>query len=262
MKTNSIGTNATSATHRVAIEGATYRVAAVGAASGVATVGELFGDPARAAILIALLDGRARTAGELALAGNISAQSASGHLAKLTAGGLLAVRSQGRHRYYELASADVAHALEAAGSLAARRANSAGANRDSHMPNARLANSDIRMARSCYDHLAGVVAVDLTRRMETSEAIRACGEWEYELGRNGDKFFGGLGVNVDAVRHGRRAFARRCLDWTERKPHLAGALGAALFARLVELGWVARKRDSRIVRVTHLGERKLAELVR
>src|ERR1700749_1366064 len=90
---------------------------------GVASVGELFGDAARAAILVALLDGRARTAGELALAGNISAQSASGHLAKLTAGGLLAVRSQGRHRYYELASSDVAHALEAAGSLASLRVN-------------------------------------------------------------------------------------------------------------------------------------------
>ena len=118
------------------------------------------------------------------------------------------------------------------------------------------------MARSCYDHLAGVVAVDLTRRMESSGAIRAAGEWEYELGGNGDKFFGGLGVNLNVVRGGRRAFARRCLDWTERKPHLAGALGAALFARLVELGWVARKQDSRVVRVTHLGERKIAELGR
>ncbi len=234
----------------------------IGAAHGVASVGELFGDAARAAILIALLDGRARTAGELALAGNISAQSASGHLAKLTAGGLLVVRSQGRHRYYELANADVAHALEATGSLGARRANSGANGNDSQIHNARLANSDIRMARSCYDHLAGVVAVDLTRRMEASGAIRACGEWEYELGRNGARFFDGLGVNVDAVRSGRRAFARRCLDWTERKPHLAGALGAALFARIVELGWIARKRDSRVVRVTHLGERKIAELER
>src|ERR1700722_17576828 len=105
MKTDSTDPNAHSATH------------------GVAAVGELFGDPARAAILMALLDGGARTAGELALAGNISAQSASGHLSKLTTGGLLTVRSQGRHRYYELANADVAHALEAAGSLAARQAN-------------------------------------------------------------------------------------------------------------------------------------------
>jgi DNA-binding transcriptional ArsR family regulator len=251
MKTNSMG--------RTTI-GTTHGIAAVGAANGVATVGELFGDPARAAILVALLDGRARTAGELALAGNVSAQSASGHLAKLTAGGLLAVRSQGRHRYYELANADVAHALEATGSLAAHRVNGSAKGSESHTPNARLANSDIRMARSCYDHLAGVVAVDLTRHMESSGAIRASGEWEYELGRNGEKFFGGLGVNVDAVRRGRRAFARRCLDWTERKPHLAGALGTALFARLVDLGWVARKRDSRVVHVTHLGERKIAEL--
>src|SRR5580693_4481764 len=137
MNKNTTGTNAISATH------------------GVAAVGELFGDPARAAILVALLDGRARTAGELALAGNISAQSASGHLSKLTAGGLLAVRSQGRHRYYALASAEVAHALEAAGSLGARRANAANAanSNAAHIVNARLAHSDIRMARSCYDHL-------------------------------------------------------------------------------------------------------------
>jgi DNA-binding transcriptional ArsR family regulator len=223
-------------------------------------VGELCGDPARAAILVALLDGRARTAGELALAGNISAQSASGHLAKLTAGGLLALRSQGRHRYYELANADVAHALEAAGSLAARQANGTASREASHIPNARLSNSDIRRARSCYDHLAGVVAVDLTRRIESSGAICASGEWEYELGRNGEKFFAKLGVDVNSVRRGRRAFARRCLDWTERKPHLAGALGAALFARLIEIGWVARIRDSRAVRVTHLGEKRIAEL--
>lgn len=246
MTTTGVNIDSRSATHRVA------------------AIGELFGDAARAAILVALLDGRARTAGELALAGNISAQSASGHLAKLTAGGLLAVRSQGRHRYYELANAEVAHALEAAGSLDTRRANGA-ANGGRHTVgtvHSRLANSDIRMARSCYDHLAGVVAVDLTQRMESFGAIRACGEWEYELGRNGKKFFGKIGVDLESIRRGRRAFARRCLDWTERKPHLAGALGAALLTRLVEIGWVARKRDSRVVRVTHLGERKIGELGR
>jgi DNA-binding transcriptional ArsR family regulator len=232
------------------------------ASPGVAAVGELFGDPARAAILVALLDGRARTAGELALAGNISAQSASGHLAKLTTGGLLAVRSQGRHRYYELASAEVAHALEATGSLAVRRANGAANGGEARFAGARMGEWDMRIARSCYDHLAGAVAVDLTRRMETAGAICACGEWEYELGRNGEDFFRKLGVDVEALRRGRRTFARRCLDWTERKPHLAGALGAALFARLVEIGWVARKRYSRLVRVTHLGEKKIAELGR
>ena len=178
-----MGTNADSATHRVA------------------AIGELFGDAARASILVALLDGRARTAGELALAGNISAQSASGHLAKLTAGGLLAVRSQGRHRYYELANAEVAHALEAAGSLDARRTNGAvnEGRRTEGAVHSRLANSDIRMARSCYDHLAGVVAVDLTERMESSGAIRACGEWEYELGRNGENIFGKIGVELDGI---------------------------------------------------------------
>jgi DNA-binding transcriptional ArsR family regulator len=232
-----------------------------GVTYAIAGIGELFGDPARASILVALLDGKARTAGELALAGSISAQSASGHLAKLTLGGLLMVRSQGRHRYYELANAEVAHALEAAGSVGTLHSNGAGSSERASAVNSRNASSDIRMARSCYDHLAGVVAVDLTRRMEASGAIRACGEWEYELGRGGEQFFGKLGVEVDAIRHGRRTFARRCLDWTERKPHLAGALGAALFARLVQRGWVVRKRDSRVMRVTHLGERKIAELI-
>jgi DNA-binding transcriptional ArsR family regulator len=236
-------------------------------ANRVASIGELFGDPARAAILVALLDGRARTAGELALAGNISAQSASGHLSKLTSGGLLVVRSQGRHRYYELANPDVAHALEATGSLATKRLNGgannvAGKNGEARFAGARMGESDIRTARSCYDHLAGVVAVDLTRRMESAGAIRSCGEWEYELGKSGEQFFAKVGLDLASIRRGRRTFARRCLDWTERKPHLAGALGAALFARLMEIGWVARKRDSRVVRVTHLGEKKIAELGR
>src|ERR1700759_2813979 len=136
MKTNATDSN-DSMTNRAAVIGAT-RGSAVGAVTGGAAVGELFGDGARAAILVALLDGRARTAGELALAGNISAQSASGHLAKVTAGGLWAVRSQGRHRYYELANADVAHALEASGSLTMRRANGDGG--AALLPNARFAN--------------------------------------------------------------------------------------------------------------------------
>ena len=188
-------------------------------------------------------------------------QSTRSQFRQVSTGGLLAVRSQGRHRYYELASAEVAHALEAAGSLGTRP--NGGANGDGPLAtNPRLANSDIRMARSCYDHLAGVVAVDLTRRLENSGAIRPCGEWEYELGRNGDNFFTKLGVDVSSIRNGRRAFARRCLDWTERKPHLAGALGAAMFARMLQLSWIARKRDSRVVRVTHLGEKRIAELGR
>lgn len=174
------------------------------------------------------------------------------------------MRSQGRHRYYELANAEVAHALEAAGSLAARRANGAvSEGRDTAgAVHSRLAHSDIRMARSCYDHPAGVVAVDLTQRMKSSGAIRASGEWEYELGRNGETFSGKIGVDLETIRRGRRAFARRCLDWTERKPHLAGALGAALLTRLVELEWVAKKKDSRVVRITHLGERKIGEIGR
>jgi DNA-binding transcriptional ArsR family regulator len=228
-------------------EGATYPLA---------VVAELIGEAARAAILIASLDGRVRTAGELALIANISAQSASGHLSKLVDGGLLTVQSSGRHRYYRMAGADVAHAIETLGSIATRpvsklsRSGVAGAI-------SRRMNAEIYVARSCYDHLAGRVAVEMTRALEESKVIRAFGEREYELGRDGRSWFAELGVDVDGLRQTRRSFARRCLDWTERRPHLAGALGAAMLARIVRLGWVARGRETRVVRITHLGAREL-----
>jgi DNA-binding transcriptional ArsR family regulator len=225
----------------------------------VAIVGELIGEAGRAGILIALLDGRARTAGELALVANISAQSASAHLSKLVDGGLLAVQPQGRHRYYRLAGADVAHAIEAVGSIATRAPIAvAKANGAARRP---APDSDIRRARTCYDHLAGLLAVELATKLETSNVIRASGEREYELGSAGARWFAAMGVDVAAVQRGKRAFARRCVDWTERRPHLAGALGAAMLARMVELRWVARRKDSRVVRVTELGEREIGRRI-
>jgi DNA-binding transcriptional ArsR family regulator len=216
----------------------------------VAAVGELIGEPARAAILIALLDGKARTAGELALTADISAQSASAHLSKLVAGGLLTVSRTGRHRYYALAGPDIAHALEALGSI-------------STLPRARAAAprprvpDDMYAARSCYDHLAGRIAVELSSALERSEVICRRSERDYELGRAGRVWFTDLGIDVDALRYSRRAFARQCLDWTERRPHIAGALGAALYSRLIDLGWIARRRNTRALRVTHRGAREL-----
>jgi DNA-binding transcriptional ArsR family regulator len=236
------------------VQGATYPLA---------LVAELIGEAGRAAILLALLDGRARTAGELALVANISASSASGHLSKLVDGGLLVVQRSGRHRYYSLAGAQVAQAIEGLGAIATRpalaglqaaQARASGSSR-------RSGNAEIYVARSCYDHLAGRVAVGLARGLEQRGVIRVCGEREYALGRGGARWFGALGVDVEALRASRRSFARRCLDWTERRPHLAGALGAALFSRMLDLGWIARRRDSRAVRVTHLGERELGKIV-
>jgi DNA-binding transcriptional ArsR family regulator len=217
----------------------------------IAAVAELIGEPARAAILIALADGRALPAGELARAAGVSAQSASGHLGKLVVGGLLAVRNEGRHRYYRMASPEVGHALEALGAIATRpRAPNA-----ERPPETRA----LHHARLCYDHLAGCVGVKLAESFERSGLIQAEGEREYELGPQGESGFAALGLDVEALRQTRRSFARRCLDWTERRPHLAGALGAALCARLIELEWVARMPKTRAMRITHRGARELAE---
>jgi DNA-binding transcriptional ArsR family regulator len=214
----------------------------------IATVGDLIGDPARATILVALLDGRARTAGELALVANVSAQSASGHLSKLLDGGLLAVRRAGRHRYYSLAGTEVAHALEALGAIATKPRRG-----DAIRPQA---SKDLYLARTCYDHLAGRIAVELAGKLEESGVLRAQGERNFELGPHGKRWFANLGIEVDELRHSRRCFARQCIDWTERRPHLGGILGAALCARLIALDWIARWSHTRALRITERGVRE------
>ncbi|MFI5197012.1 MAG: ArsR/SmtB family transcription factor [Thermoanaerobaculia bacterium] len=215
----------------------------------VAAVAELIGEPARAAILIALVDGRALPAGELARVAGVSAQSASAHLSKLVLGGLLAVQREGRHRYYRMSSPAVGHVIEALGAVSTRPLGP-----DARSPRETLA---LYKMRRCYDHLAGRVAVDLANALEASGVIRVRGDRDYELGPKGQAWFGRLGVDLEALRASRRSFARRCLDWTERKPHLAGALGAALFSRLVALEWVAPLRKTRAVRITHRGAREM-----
>lgn len=214
----------------------------------IAALGELIGDPARSAILVALLDGGARTAGELALTANVSAQSASGHLSKLLDGGLLTVSSTGRHRYYALAGPDIAHALEALGAIASKpRASTA-----ARPP----ATSDLYLARTCYDHLAGRMAVALAGSLQKSGVLRITGARDFELGKHGSRWFANLGIDVDQLRRSRRCFARQCIDWTERRPHLAGALGAALCSRLIALGWIARRQHTRALRITDHGAKE------
>ena len=215
----------------------------------LAAVGELIGEPARATILVSLLDGRARTAGELAFTANISAQSASAHLSKLVDGGLLLVQSSGRHRYYNLAGTEVAHALEALGAISTRP----------QTPDTRRALPDQEMyaARSCYDHLAGRVAVELAHSLEERKIIRPLGECDYELGSRGRDWFPRFGIDLLQARRSRRHFARKCIDWTERRPHIAGALGAALCQRLISLGWVVRRRNTRALRISREGAREL-----
>jgi DNA-binding transcriptional ArsR family regulator len=215
----------------------------------ISSVGELIGEPARTSILVSLLDGDSLPAGELARLAGISAQSASAHLSKLVDGGLLTPQNNGRHRYYKITSPEVVHALEALGAIATLP-----------HPTAALRSRediDISHARSCYDHLAGHVAVELAKALQNSKVIRTNGSRDYKLGPKGATWFAELGIDALALVRSRRTFARRCLDWTERKAHLAGALGAALFSRMLEAGWIARRHGTRAVRITHRGAREL-----
>ncbi len=214
----------------------------------IAAVGELIGENARAAILIALLDEKALPAGELARLAGISAQSASGHLSKLVDGGLLRAEVSGRQRLYRIAKPEVAYALEALGTIATA-SPVRNIVRDPRV-------EALRTARSCYDHLAGRVAVEIARKMESSKVIRACGDRRYEVAPRGEAWLAKLGVNLEQVRCSRRSFARECLDWTERTPHLAGALGAAMLSRFLTLGWIARRPKTRALRITHRGARE------
>jgi DNA-binding transcriptional ArsR family regulator len=218
----------------------------------LADVASLVAEPTRAAILLALMDGRALPAGELAGEAGLSAAATSLHLSKLMQGGLLKVQQEGRHRYYRLASADVAHALEALGVLATA------APRERTLSPERLA---LRAARTCYDHLAGAIAVSLADKLEQGGLLRPDGERAYEVTSDGALWLRDvLQIDVDTLAHERRVLARRCLDWTERRPHVAGALGAAMLARMIAQRWAALVRGSRAVRITDRGKDAFGKL--
>ena len=215
----------------------------------IASVAELLGEPARCAMLIALLGGKDLSAGDLARAAGASPQSASAHLSKLVDGGLLQARSEGRNRYYRISGPEVVHVLEALGTISTR---------PSPWGLVRThGDTELCRARSCYDHLAGQLGVAITAKLEDLKVIRPGEERDYAIGSSGVKWFAGLNIDAGALQGGRRKFARRCLDWTERKPHLAGALGAALFDRMLASGWLARRRGTRALRVTDHGVREL-----
>jgi DNA-binding transcriptional ArsR family regulator len=205
----------------------------------------LIADPARAAMLTALLDGRALPAGELAYASNVTPQTASSHLAKLLAGGLLAVETEGRHRYYRLAGSHVAQALE---QLAAIR-SPVPVRRKALSPQAR----ELRFCRCCYDHLAGQVGVAVAGGLQARGFIVAAAEKQFEVTPVGTEWFTTIGLDVDALRPTRRGIARQCLDWTERTHHLAGPLGIGLLRVMCANGWLRRAKDSRAVRVLPKG---------
>jgi DNA-binding transcriptional ArsR family regulator len=215
----------------------------------VAAPASLIADPTRAAMLSALLDGRALPAGELACASGVTAQTANCHLAKLLAAGFLTVEREGRHRYYRLAGSHVAQAIE---QLAAIRPPGPG--RRKALP---AAAKELRFARSCYDHLAGRLGVAITRALQDRGVIVAEPEKRFGVMPAGVAWFGSLGVDVTSLKQAKGGVARQCLDWTERTYHLAGPLGAEVLSMLCSHGWLRRSKISRAVHITPIGRREL-----
>ena len=217
----------------------------------LAEVAALVGDPARANILCALLGGRALTATELAFVAGVSPQTTSGHLGKLLTGRLVVLMKQGRHRYYQLAGPHVAQMLESVMNVALT-----GPPR--FQPKSRL-DETMRNARTCYDHIAGVLGVGLATRLTEREFI-VLGEDAGEVTPAGAEFLSKFGVDLSSARTKRRIFCRPCIDWTERRSHIGGAIGAALANRCFELKWIERVRDSRALTITPAGRRGLMQV--
>ncbi|EYT98429.1 Transcriptional regulator, ArsR family [Pseudomonas aeruginosa PA99] len=216
------------------------------AGTSLARIAALIGDPARALMLAALMDGRSRTAGELAQAAGITPQTASAHLAKLVDAHLLAIEKQGRHRYHRLGGSEVAHALEALMVVSATPLKT---------PRLGPADAALRQARTCYDHMAGEIAVGLVERWIGRGWI-ADETSEWRLTASGRRGFAALGIPLPDESL-RRPSLRPCLDWSERRPHLGGQLGATLLESLLARDWVRKRRGSRALLLTDEGARML-----
>lgn len=219
--------------------------------ANVALPAALIGDPVRAAMLLALFDGRALPATQLAWTAGVSPQAASNHLAKLTDGGLVEVTRQGRHRYYRLAGPQVAEALEALTHLAP-------VPKPLDPPLSPKARR-LREGRTCYDHLAGRLGVALADAFEREGLMTADGPERYRLTAEGEARLTALGVDLAGATSSRRGKLRPCIDWTERRRHLAGPLAARLLERLFALGWLERGQEARAARLTTAGRVGLRE---
>jgi DNA-binding transcriptional ArsR family regulator len=217
----------------------------------IAPVAALAGDPARANMLAALMSGKALTASELANEAGVTAQTASSHLAKLEEGGLVSAVKQGRHRYFRLADEDVAEMLEKMIGVAAR----AGHLRTRSGPG----EPALRKARACYDHLAGEMGVHMFEALVKSRRLAVRDE-QIRLTRAGEEFLAGFGIDFAEIAGSRRPLCKSCLDWSQRRTHLAGAVGAALLDRIYALNWTRRARNSRAVIFTPAGEAKFNRL--
>jgi DNA-binding transcriptional ArsR family regulator len=216
----------------------------------VSEVAALVGNPARANILMALTNGRALTATELAYVAGVSPQTTSEHLSRLKEANLLSLTKQGRHSYFRLSSPKIARMIESIMVVAAD-----GPQRYRPRWNG---DDQLRTARTCYDHIAGRLGVALADALTRHKHV-VLAEDGGMVTRAGEKFLADFGIKLNEAREGRRTFCRPCLDWSERRPHLAGALGAALADRCFDLGWIARLRDSRALKISPTGERGFKE---
>lgn len=207
----------------------------------------LIGDPTRALIMWTLLDGKAFTATELSIAVNTSPQNISMHLAKLLEAGLLVVEKQGRHKYYRFSNKDVAYAIEALASLIPK-VNPQKSKPEMHSP--------IKHCRTCYDHLAGKIGVALAESLLEQKIILDV-DHKFEVTPEGIKWFSDFGINLEDLKKQRRLFLKPCLDWSERKNHIAGSVGASLLDKMITEDWLRRTKDSRAIQITGKGEKEL-----
>jgi DNA-binding transcriptional ArsR family regulator len=216
-------------------------------------IASLIGDPTRASVLWALMEGRALTATELAISADTSAQNISMHLNKLVKANLLAVESQGRHRYYRFARKEIAYAMESLTCLIPNVGISADTNGNSESMVA------VKYCRTCYDHLAGKIGVELTDSLLKQKLIVLVDK-SFELTAKGMKWFAALGIDIENLKEQRRSFIRPCLDWSERRYHIAGSLAEALLQKMMESGIFKRIKNSRALLITPTGHQKLHEL--
>jgi DNA-binding transcriptional ArsR family regulator len=222
------------------------------AEAAIARIAAAIGEPARARILYCLMDGHARTSTELSVVAEVSPSTASVHLNRLKIAHLVKVLVQGKHRFYSLEGPDVANALEGLSVLAGAEGS-----REKFVPNT---PSGLRAARTCYDHMAGATGALLHDRFKALGWLSAVPNGSnnaYNLSLEGTMVFEALGIDIEATRRLRRRFACACLDWSERRPHVGGALGAALLGIALKRKWVVQDLDSRALGVTNLGRREM-----
>jgi len=208
----------------------------------------LIGDPVRASILWTLLDGRAFTATELAIVANTSPQNISMHLGKLLEANLLSVEKQGRHKYYRFSGKEVAYAVEAIVNLIPKPDVSSKSKPENYPP--------IKFCRSCYDHLAGKIGVAVTDSLLLQKLIIEKNN-TFEISSKGEKWFSDFGINLEEAKKQKRIFLKPCLDWSERRNHIAGSIGTLLLNKMLDEDWIRRTASSRAITVTGKGEKQL-----